>query len=210
MPKKIGFKYAYSPKQIEDVLANVRDKGRPDTLVFSYIRDNWLLKNGQYGNVLDILSDMGFTDTSKKPTELYGRYQNHTTSKIALAEGIKNAYPDLFKAHPNAYSLDKEFLKGYFKQHTGADSSVVDKIYSTFTKLCSLAEFSTGGIPSGLSEEVKLPNFQSNGKINNENGNGNFSFPLSFNFEIIIPSDATPEKYDAIFSAIKKNLMSNK
>jgi len=197
MPGQLGFKYVYIAKHIIYVLAKVRDTGRPDKLTNSYMQDVWLLKDAKMSAVLDILKDMEFVDGNGIPTELYAEYQNSSLSKKALAKGIKKAYPELFKAYPNANNLEKGTVTGYFKQRTGAEKAVLDKIVTTFTTFCSLADFSTEAVspPSATTAAADEPKLSTSTLI-----------PITMNIQIVIPSDATSEQYDRIFSSIKKFL----
>jgi len=193
MPEVRGFKYVYSVGQINDVLDKIKETGRPDKLTLTYVQNTWLLKNAQYSAVLKILEDMGFLASDGTPTDIYAEFQNPDHSGRVLAEGVKKVYPTLFKAYPNAQDMPKETLEGYLKQHTGADKTVIDKIYGTIKRLCSLADFSTASsstTTTGSSiSSVNLP------------------IPITMNIQIVIPSDATAEQYDKIFSSIKKNLL---
>jgi hypothetical protein len=198
MPETKGFKYVYSVGQIDDVLEKIKDTGRPDKLTITYIQNTWLLKNAQYSSVIELLKSMDFLTPDGAPTDSYAKFQNPGLSGKVLAEGVKKAYPSLFKAYPNAQDMPKEKLEGYIKQHTGADKSVVDKIYGTIKRLCSLGDFSAVSTPSTLSAQpasqppVSPPNLP---------------IPITMNIQIVIPSDATAEQYDKIFSSIKKNLL---
>lgn len=204
MPGQVGFKYVYVTKHINDVLDKVHSTGRPDKLTYAYMRDTWLFKDAKMSAVLDILKDMDFVDDSGTPTELYAEYQNSALSKMALAKGIKNAYPELFKAYPNANSIQKETVIGYFKQKTGAEKAVLDKIVSTFTTLCGLADFSSNRDIADDSSQGKMqdkPNGIGTSGIPNST-----LVPITMNIQIVIPSDATSEQYDKIFASIKKFL----
>jgi len=198
MPGKFGFKYVYSTKHINTVLTKVRETGRPDKLTNTYMREDWLLKDARMSAVLDILRDMNFVDSNGIPTELYAEYQNPALSKKALAKGIKNAYPELFKVYPDAHNLDKQLITGYFKQKTGAEKSVLTKIVSTFTTFCNLADFSLDAEQSSSTQETE---------IEEHFLNVNTMIPITMNIQIVIPSDATREQYDNIFSSIKKFLI---
>ena len=198
MPGQLGSKYVYSAKHINDVLAKVRDTGRPDKLTNTYMREVWLLKDAKMSAVLDILKDMDFVDGNGIPTELYAEYQNPSLSQKALAKGIKKAYPELFKAYPYAHNLEKAIITGYFKQRTGAEKSVLDKIVTTFTTFCSLADFSTENMPASSGTPVS----EEEPKLNTST-----MIPITMNIQIVIPSDATSEQYDKIFSSIKKFLI---
>jgi hypothetical protein len=198
MPESKGFKYAYSVGQINDVLEKIKETGRPDKLTITYAQKTWLLKDAQYSAVLNILKEMGFLTADGTPTEMYASFQNPDHSRKVLAEGVKKAYPTLFKAYPNAQDMPKETLEGYIKQHTGAEKSIVDKIYGTIKRLCSLADFST--VPSS-------PTASGSATSQPPGPSANLPIPITMNIQIVIPSDATAEQYDKIFSSIKKNLL---
>jgi len=197
MPGEKGFKYVYSVGHISEVLQKIQNTGRPEKLTFPYMRDTWLFKNAQYSAVLDLLTDLGFIDSSGVPTSTYATYQNATVAKATLAAAIQAAYPGLFKAYPNAQSLPKETLTGYIKQQTGAEKSVLEKMVATFTKLCSLADFSNKvqSAPTAAAQTGERP-----GQVTST------MIPITMNIQIVIPSDATAEQYDKIFSSIKKFL----
>jgi hypothetical protein len=202
MPGQLGFKYVYATKHINDVLLKIQDSGRPDKLTFAYMRDIWLFKDAKYSAVLDLLKDMDFVDDSGMPTELYAEYQNSGLSKKALAKGIKKAYPELFKAYHNANSLQKEIVTGYFKQRTGAEKAVLEKIVSTFTTLCTLADFS---LDTESSNNIN-PSENKHDLEPKQNAPSATLVPISMNIQIVIPSDASSDQYDKIFASIKKFL----
>lgn len=204
MPGPKGFRYVYAPTQITKLLEKVQKTGRPDKLNFRYVRDTWLLKNEQYRSVLDILEDMKFIDSSGVPSDLYAQYQNPSIAKRALATGVKRAYPELFKAYPQAYSLPKSELEGYFKQQTGKAGSVLDKTISTFKTLCSLADFSAvEAVPvEGLPEYgYEGPEKEQIGVRVRPN--------LYINIEIHISPEMSDEKIETIFKNMKRYLLTN-
>lgn len=198
MPERKGFKYAYSVGQINDILNKIKDTGRPDKLTITYVQNTWLLKNAQHSAVLEILKKMGFLAADGTPTDAYAEFQNPEHSRRVLAEGIKKVYPSLFKAYPTAQDLPKEKLEGYIKQQTGADKAIINKIYGTIKRLCSLADFSAvPPISSGTDQGTAQTTGTSTPPL----------IPITMNIQIVIPSDATAEQYDKIFSSIKKNLL---
>lgn len=204
MPGLKGFRYVYAAGQITKLLEKVQNTGRPDRLNFPYVRDTWLLKNAQYMSVLDILEDMGFIDSSGIPTSSYAQYQNPPKAKQALAQGIKKAYPELFKAYPNAYSLSKSDLEGYFKQQTGKAGSVLEKMISTFKTLCSLADFSAvEAVPV-----EGLPEYGYEG-LEKEQIGVRVRPSVYINIEVHISPEMTDEKIETIFKNMKRYLLTN-
>ena len=209
MPGVKGFRYVYAAAQLTKILEKVQKTGRPDKLNFRYARDTWLLKNAQYSAVIDILKDMGFIDNAGVPTDLYAQYQNENIAKEALATGIKKAYPALFKAYPEAYSMSKADLEGYFKQQTGKAGSVLEKMVSTFRKLCSLADFSAvKGAPVEGAPVEELPIY-SHEEQQKEKVGVRIKPEICINIEIHISPEMTDEKIEAIFKNMKRYLLTN-
>lgn len=208
MPKSGEFTYVYSVGQIDQMLKKIKATGRPDKLTTTYAKNTWVLKNAQFSAVIDLLKDMKFLSSDGTPTSLYAEFQNPNLEKTTLGKGTVNAFPQLFKAFPNAQDLGKDDLSGYLKQQTGADDSVILKVYGTIKKLFTLSDFSTS------SKDISMTQTQSaNSSIiaNPQPSNqfGSNMLPITMNIEIVIPSDATAEKYDQIFASIKKHLMNN-
>lgn len=199
MPQVGDYIYTYATGQIDKVLDKIASTGRPDKLTVAYLRDTWLLKNAQYGSVLDLLKKMEFIDDNGIPTDKYGQYQNTTIRNETLVSGITFAYKKLFKAYPNANELSREDLKGYFKQHTGKDDSIVKKLVTTFSHICSKANFNHDS--NQLTNEPQK-NKGAGPKLQSQLQSG---IPITMNIQIVIPNDATPEQYDNIFSSIKKH-----
>ena len=201
MPGNKGFRYVYSPVHITKVLEKIKTTGRPDKLTFPYLRDTWLLKNKQYMEVVALLKDMEFLNSSGAPTELYAKYQNPPVAEQVLAKGIRNAYAELFKAYPNAQSLSKTELEGYFRQQTGKAGSVIGKILSTFQVLCSHTDFAGVGVAT---EEP--PKYR---KGEAEEGGVKVEPKIHLNIEIHIAPDTPDDKIEKIFKNMKQYLLPN-
>ena len=202
MPGSKGSRYVYAPKHVKTILEKIQTTGRPDKVNSSYIMKVWLLKNAQYAAILDILKDMEFIDNSGKPLELYKKYQNTPIAKIALANGIKNAYHDLFKAYPGADSLPKADLRGYVAQQTGKTGKTLERIVSTFYALCGLADFSSAKVeaekPKAKTEDSREREIEP--KISLEPN-------IQVNIGINIASDTPNDKIELIFKNMRKYLL---
>lgn len=207
MPEASGFKYVYSPKHIEEVLNKVHETGRPDKVTTTYLKDTWLFKNAQYSAVVDVLKDLGFIDASGVPTNLYAEYQNPKNSGTALAKGVKLAYSKLFKAYPSGNTLSTEDLKGYFKQQTGAEKAVLEKIVSTFTKLCKMADFSSiAGDDGQTTFDANQQNILGNNITKNINS-GKTGLTININIQLAVPETTDDKIYEKFFEAMKKHLL---
>ena len=204
MPGKDGFKYVYSAGHIDDFFRKMQSTGRPDKLTQTFAIKNWILSNNaQYSAVIELLKSMQFLDSSGTPLDLYKEFQNPRLAKRAVAKGIKNAYPSLFRTYPRAHELSREDLTGFIRQNTGADQTVVRRTCATFEKLCSHADFSEDGAEPPVEERKIQP------PIIRHQGGDSSPIPITMNIQIVIPNDATEEQYDKIFSSIKKFLASS-
>jgi hypothetical protein len=102
MPNRNGFVYVYVAKHITNILEKIQSTGKPNKLTITHVKKSWLFKDAKYSAVLELLREMNFLDQSGVPTALYSEYQNLAKSKDAIARGVKNAYPILFKNYPEA------------------------------------------------------------------------------------------------------------
>jgi len=204
MPGEKGFRYVYAPAHITTILEKIQNTGRPDKLTMPYIKKTWLLKNDQYSAVLPLLRDMDFINASGTPLDAYKKYQNPTLATNVLAEGIKKAYPDLFKAYPNACSISKAVIEGYFKEHTGKTGSVLEKIISTFYALCNLAKFPEAKEIIKEAEEQKIEE-----RVKEERGISKIQLEpnIQVNIGINIAADTPDDKIKVIFENMKKYLL---
>lgn len=204
MPGEKGFRYVYAPAHITTILEKIQNTGRPDKLTMPYIKKTWLLKNNQYSAVLPLLRDMDFIDASGTPLDAYKKYQNPTLATNVLAEGIKKAYPDLFKAYPNACSISKDVIEGNFKEHTGKTGSVLDKMISTFYILCSLTRSAEVKEIIKEAEEQKIEE-----RVREEIGISKIQLEpnIQVNIGINIAADTPDDKIKVIFENMKKYLL---
>src|SRR5882757_3737207 len=57
------------------------------------------LKSTSYRAMIPLLKRLGFIDQAKVPTEAYKKYRDETLSRSVMANQIRSAYADLYKAH---------------------------------------------------------------------------------------------------------------
>jgi hypothetical protein len=160
---------------------------------------------------------LGMLDEAGKPTERYYRFLDQAESKKVLAEGIKEAYDDLFKINVKAYELSDTEVKNKFRTLTQGKKSedVISKMASTFVTLSSLADWSpdkTTTLPHQeklITEDLPNKSNDINPKEQQEdfaadkiNLNG-----LHYNIQIHLPESRDPAVYDAIFQSLKKHLL---
>lgn len=65
--------------------------------------------------IINVLKGIGFLDDSGVPTNRYHRYLDQTQSALVLAEGIRDAYEDLFRINRRANEMSTQDVKNKMK-----------------------------------------------------------------------------------------------
>ena len=159
---------------------------------------------------VSVLKSLGFIDESGGPTQRYYDYLDEENSKKILAQGIREAYGDLFAVNQKAYEKNNDQTKNKLKSLLQGKKSdaVLKKMAMTFTTLCSLADFA--GIPKSMEKEK--PEKPEPGKGKSDELPSKRTFPpgeiaLKYSINIELPSTRDKLVYDAIFKAIRENLL---
>lgn len=94
--------------------------------------------------IIGVLKDLGFLNADGVPQDRYYQYLDRSQSTKVLAEGIRQAYSDLFAVNKEAYKLDVEGAINKLRTlYRGEKKDTVIKyIAKTFVALCEIADFS--------------------------------------------------------------------
>lgn len=158
--------------------------------------------------IVGVLKSLGFLNADGGLTDRYYRYLDQTQSKIVLAEGIREAYSDLFQVNNNAHSLSQNVVVNKFKTLTQGQYSdgVLVNMGRTFVSLCKLADFKSKPAvqpePEG-DEEPKGEEVVQPPALKGKMSLGG----LHYNIQIILPESRDPKVYDALFRSLKEHLL---
>ncbi|HRI34382.1 MAG TPA: DUF5343 domain-containing protein, partial [Saprospiraceae bacterium] len=131
--------YSYStvPGKIPEILKKIKNIGVPSKVDGSWLKSIGFTSSNDL-SLITTLKSIGFIDNANIPTSLWKRYRSDDK---ALAEGIVLAYQDLFNLYHDANKRSKEELSHFFKTKSSAGAQAISKTVSTFTNLCSVADF---------------------------------------------------------------------
>ena len=130
-----------------------------------------------------------------------------------LAEGIRDAWADLFAININAHQLSKAEFIGKLKTLSQGQLSdaVMEFHYSTFSALVKNADF-TSHPPKPLKtgekdekdgkDQIKKDERKDDGKKSELQLGG-----LVYNIQIVLPESRDPAVYDALFKSLKDHLV---
>ena len=160
---------------------------------------------------VNVLKAIGFLDDAGTPTERYFKFLDQSLSKQMVAEGIKEAYADLFALNTSAYKLSKAEVEGKFKTLTNGQKqkATISFMASTFINLCGYADWTEGSSrdlqvkTTDLEEEKRIPTESTSPKISSPNRP---TLDLNYDIHIHLPATRDQAVYDALFASLTKHI----
>lgn len=157
---------------------------------------------------VNVLKAIGFLDDGGTPTERYFKFLDQSFSKQMVAEGIREAYADLFALNISAQLLSKSEVEGKFKTLTNGskEAATIGYMASTFINLCSYADWSEQKKVSQKEDnnEVSVSN-ESNDVVASKT-DASHGFDLNYNIHIHLPATRDQAVYDALFASLAKHI----
>lgn len=161
---------------------------------------------------VNVLKAIGFLDDSGTPTERYFKFLDQSFSKLMVAEGVREAYADLFAVNINANKMTKQEVEGKFKTLTNGskENATIGHMASTFINLCSYADWSepkgigtNGGSENATSElthETVEKTATATDKMSGK------TLDLNYDIHIHLPATRDQAVYDALFASLTKHI----
>jgi hypothetical protein len=200
--------YVNQPGSIVKVLEKVREAKTPDRFTIDFLETKLGLKGGNYRQFLPLGKKLGLLNSDGTPTELYKRYRNSSTSKVAMAEAIRIGYHEAFDRNENAYSVSREQFKGLVVEITGSEQNnrVVQLTCQTFDALKKLADFDVeapvdGGSEAAEHQEDRPPAGEAS------RARDDLGLNLAYTINLVLPKTDDPAVFNAIFRSLRENLL---
>jgi hypothetical protein len=128
-----------------------------------------------------------------------------------LAQGIRDAYADVFAIDMEAYTKQTSELIGIFSRLSNKGEAVNQKMAMTFKVLASLADFTAGAGVQVAAEPAKAsdptPAVAPNDARPSEGSVGTGVVSLRHDIHVHLPLSTDVAVYDAIFKSLKANLL---
>jgi hypothetical protein len=166
--------------------------------------------------IINVLKALGFLDDAGVPQARYHRYLDQTQSALVLAEGIREAYEDLFRVNRNAHTMNATEVKN--KMKTLSEGAFTDRVLTqmagTFTTLVKAADFKSPPATTPAADSGSEPPTPEEGNGGSDvlppgpppsNGASPFG-SLAYNINIQLPESRDPAVYNAIFKALREHL----
>jgi hypothetical protein len=216
--------YLVTTKNLDAFLKSIQSAKAPDKFTNKFLTQlDFSSSNDRL--LIGVLKALRLIDDNGVPTQRYFDYLDQGQSGRVLAEGIREAYSDLFNVNKNAQNMTVDEVKNKLKTLTLGQKSdnVVSLMANTFKALTELADWTaappavvppvtppppvTAEKPEGKtktpppsmpppSPPIVPPNLDA----------GNRPLQLHYDIQIHLPESRDAAVYDAIFAALRKHL----
>lgn len=164
---------------------------------------------------INVLKDLGFIDTDGIPKERYYEFLDRSQSAKVVAEGVREAYSDLFAVNTEAHKLSQDEVKNKLRTlYKGAKKDgLIARIAGTFSALCEYADFSSPKALRPTPKPIRAAEerTQKSKQPPLDKGKGESMPPLSvdalqYHINIVLPESRDQAVYDAIFKSLREHL----
>ena len=204
--------YVDAFNKMSDVFNAIKSAAVPTKFNQDFLKTILGLKSSSYFAVIPLMKKLNFLDPTNQPTQAYKDYRDDNLSKQIMANQVKIAYEDLFKASEFANKLTKEQLITKLKTLLGVgdDDLTLLKVAGTFLELVKLSDFDgkhkTSHKKPETSPDDKPQDAPKNPLLNVQNGD-EVKFGISYTINLNLPATTEIEVFNAIFKSLKDNLL---
>lgn len=190
---------------VTKILNKIKEAKTPERFSQDYLDAVLGFKGGSATPFIPLAKRIGLLNADGSPTSLYNRFRNPAQSEQAMAEMIRRGYPELYKRNEFAHALDAKALEGLITEVTGLDkgSTTLKAISNTFQALKAFANFELVESDQRLPEEPRAEVI----KAIQPASTATHGLRLSQNIYINLPDSTDVEVFNAIFKALRENLL---
>lgn len=208
--------YMASPGQIPKILAKVQEARRPDRFTQDFLETKLGHSGGSARPIIPLLKRLGFLSTDGTPTGRYDSFRNEHSQGFAMAQGIKEAYSELYDRNEYAHEMTRDKLAGLVTEVTGAakDDTVTKCITSSFEALKEFADFEAEETPADTQGDTQANQPDNNIVVNLPSQKAmppshdeDVKFAIGYTINLNLPETSDPEVFNAIFKGLKEHLL---
>jgi hypothetical protein len=198
--------YLVTTKNIEPFFTALTTAQAPERFSQKFL-ESLEFKSSNDRLYIGVLKALGFLDENGLPLKRYYDFLDQTQAGRVLAEGIREAYSDLFAINTKANELDVKEVKNKFRTLTQGKKSdnVLQFMANTFKALCEQADWGVETSPKKEPENgppVVVPSKEETVRPILEKVAPEFHY----NIQIHMPDSRDPAVHEAIFKSLKEHL----
>jgi Family of unknown function (DUF5343) len=205
--------YMTSTKNLTSILAAIQKAGVPPKFTYDFLKKLGFPSSNDRP-IIPLLKAMRFLDEGGVPLDRYKRYRDIPNARAVLAEGMREAYSDVFAVDQQAQDLDQEALKGIFARISGKSDRVVEQMALTFKTMSTYADWEATPEPEeqlpteeeGREDETPTPASSADDTGTPPPHDRSLArLNLHHDIHIHLPITDQISVYDAIFRALRQN-----
>jgi len=211
----LGVKLPYltTPGSAPKVLTKIIEARTPERFTLDFLGTKLGFKGGSARPIIPLLKRIGFLTDDGIPTERYKQFRNESTRGRAMADALKQGYSEVFSINEYAHELDRKKFGDLVTQVTGSEkgNSADSLTVSTFFNLREFADFDAELVeqadaePAGLT--IPAEDSRQSSPPRSRNEADNLGLNLSYTINLNLPETTDVNVYNAIFEAVRKNLL---
>ncbi|MYH43299.1 MAG: hypothetical protein F4018_01200 [Acidobacteria bacterium] len=197
---------------VTKILNKIKEAKTPDRFSHDYLDTVLGFSGGGARPFIALAKRIGLLNTDGTPTSLYNQFRNPAQSEQAMATMVRRGYRELYKRNEFTHALDESGLSGLVVEVTGLEegSNTLRAIVKTFLNLTAFANFELEPVTQvdddGAGDEKGSDRQASDdGTIGRQDQVGQLRF--SHNIYLNLPDTNDVEVFNAIFKALKDNLL---
>jgi hypothetical protein len=193
--------------KISELFNRIKEAAVPPKFTNDFLYSKLGLKSTTHRAFIPLLKRLGFINDNQVPTSEYRDYRDESKSKIIMAKAIKSAYKELYSASEYAHTLTKDEVKNKLVNVLGVskDDTQIPKIVATFIELKKLADFDQQ--TEDTSEELEEKSEEQVKEQKPVLQVPQHKFGISYTINLNLPATNDVEVFNAIFKALKENLL---
>lgn len=202
--------YLVASKKTKDILKAIQNAQAPKRFTFNFL-ESLGFKSTNDRLIIPVFKSLGFLNANGEPTKRYFAFLDQARGPRVLAEGIREAYADLFQINRKANDLSQVDIKNKLKTLTQGkpSDSVLGNMARTFKALCQSADFSEVP-PSEVQEKeesLNVPPAPEPPKLEKLQTPPLSLGGLVYNIQLVLPDSRDQAVYDAFFKSLKEHLL---
>jgi hypothetical protein len=205
------YPYLASIKNLPAILAKIKDAGTPPRFGSEFLKQHLGFPSSNDRTIVGVLKRLGFLTPDGTPTDRYNAFRgDDKKSGLAMAEGLREGWADIFLADQKANTRSASELKQLFKSVTGKGDAVAEKMATTFKALAVAADWSPAqpAAPTGPHEEQSpAPPAPPASKPARQHQPAGTELLLRHDVHVHLPATSDVAVYTAIFRALKDELL---
>jgi hypothetical protein len=201
--------YLISSAKVKDIFRAIQNAQAPKKFTTGFL-ESLGLKSTNDRLVISVLKGLGFLNANGEPTARYFAFLDEGQAPRVLAEGLRDAYGDLFQVNTKAYELSQTEVKNKLKTLTQGKPSdtVLDHMARTFKTLSQLADFTAAPEPVAAEPAREEPAERPAPKPELHRPRAVSLGGLVYNIQLVLPDSRDTAVYDALFKSLKDHLLS--